>query len=256
MFLPQLSIKRPVLTMMMSLALVIFGLIGLKRLPVRELPNIDPPVVTVLTVYHGASAAVIETEITERLEEQINSIEGIKTLTSESSEEVSTITVEFNLNRNIDLAAQDVRDRVARVRGTLPKDIEEPIIAKQEADAQPVIWIALNSDRLSTLDLTTLAENQIKDRLQTLGGVSSVVIGGEKRFAMRLWLDSEKMAARHVTVLDVESALKRQNVELPSGRVENSDRTMSIETLGEMKTAPEYNDLIIRSDGANLVRLR
>jgi multidrug efflux pump len=256
MFLPQLSIKRPVLTLMMSLALVLFGIIGLRRLPVRELPNIDPPVVTVTTVYRGASAAVIETEITERMEEQINSIEGIKTLTSESSEEVSTITVEFNLNRNIDLAAQDVRDRVARVRGNLPKDIEEPIIAKQEADAQPVIWIALNSDRLSTLELTTLAENQIKDRLQTLGGVSSVVIGGEKRFAMRLWLDSEKMAARQVTVLDVEQALKRQNVELPSGRVESSDRSMSIETLGEMKTAPEYNDLIIRNDGANLVRLR
>jgi multidrug efflux pump len=256
MFLPQLSIKRPVLTLMMSLALVLFGIIGLRRLPVRELPNIDPPVVTVTTVYRGASAAVIETEITERLEEQINSIEGIKTLTSESSEEVSTIVVEFNLNRNIDLAAQDVRDRVARVRGTLPKDIDEPIIAKQEADAQPVIWIALNSDRLSTLELTTLAENQIKDRLQTLGGVSSVVIGGEKRFAMRLWLDSEKMAARQVTVLDVEAALKRQNVELPSGRVESSDRSMSIETLGEMKTAPEYNDLIIRNDGANLVRLR
>ena len=148
--------------------------------------------------------------------------------------------MEFQLNRDIDVAAQDVRDRIARVRGQLPKDIEEPIIAKQEADAQPVIWIALNSDRLSTLELTTLAENQLKDRLQTLGGVSSIVIGGEKRFAMRLWLDSEKMAARRVTVLDVESALKRQNVELPSGAVEGSDRSMSIETLGEMKTAPEY----------------
>jgi multidrug efflux pump len=256
MFLPQVSIKRPVLTMMMSLALVIFGLIGLRRLPVRELPNIDPPVITVLTVYRGASASVMETEITERLEEQINSIEGIRTLSSESSEEVSTITVEFNLSRDIDLAAQDVRDRVARVRGKLPKDIDEPVITKQEADAQPVIWIALNSDRLSTLDLTTLAENQIKDRLQTLSGVSSVVIGGEKRFAMRLWLDSEKMAARQVTVLDVEKALKQQNLELPSGRVENFDRTMSIQTLGEMKTPEEYNDLVIRSDGANLVRLR
>ncbi|MDB6018123.1 MAG: multidrug transporter AcrB [Pedosphaera sp.] len=256
MFLPQISIKRPVLTLMMSLALVLFGIIGLKRLPVRELPNIDPPIIAVTTVYRGASAAVIETEITERLEEEINSIEGIKTLSSESSEEVSTITVEFNLARDIDLAAQDVRDRVARVRGRLPKDIDEPIIAKQEADAQPVLWIALNSDRLSTLELTTLAENQIKDRLQTLSGVSSVVIGGEKRFAMRLWLDSEKMAARQVTVLDVEKALKEQNIELPSGRVENVDRTMSIQTLGEMKTAPEYNDLVIKSDGANLVRLR
>jgi multidrug efflux pump len=256
MFLPQISIKRPVLTLMMSLALVLFGVIGLRRLPVRELPNIDPPIIAVTTVYRGASAAVMETEVTERLEEQLNSIEGIKTLSSESSEQLSTITVEFQLNRDIDVAAQDVRDRIARVRGQLPKDIEEPVIAKQEADAQPVIWIALNSDRLSTLELTTLAENQLKDRLQTLGGVSSIVIGGEKRFAMRLWLDSEKMAARRVTVLDVESALKRQNVELPSGAVEGYDRSMSIQTLGEMKTAPEYNDLVIKNDGANLVRLR
>jgi multidrug efflux pump len=256
MFLPQISIKRPVLTLMMSLALVLFGVIGLRRLPVRELPNIDPPIVAVTTVYRGANAAVIETEITERLEEEINSIEGIKTLSSESREEVSTITVEFNLNRDIDLAAQDVRDRVSRVRGKLPKDIDEPIIAKQEADAQPVIWIALNSDRLSTLEITLLAENQLKDRLQTLSGVSQVVIGGEKRFAMRLWLDSEKMAARQVTVLDVERALKQQNVELPSGKVENVDRSMSIETLGEMKTPLEYNDLVIKRDAANLVRLR
>ncbi|MDB6126053.1 MAG: acriflavin resistance protein [Pedosphaera sp.] len=256
MFLPQISIKRPVLTMMMSLALVLFGIIGLKRLPVRELPNIDPPIVAVTTVYRGANAAVIETEITERLEEEINSIEGIKTLSSESREEVSSITVEFNLNRDIDLAAQDVRDRVSRVRGKLPKDIDEPIIAKQEADAQPVIWIALNSDRLSTLELTLLAENQIKDRLQTLSGVSQVVIGGEKRFAMRLWLDSEKMAARQVTVLDVEKALKEQNVELPSGKVENFERSMSIQTLGEMKSPEEYNNLIIKRDGATLVRLR
>jgi multidrug efflux pump subunit AcrB len=156
------------------------------------------------------------------LEEQINNIEGIKTLSSQSREGVSAITIEFDLSRDIDIAAQDVRDRVSRVRGTLPEDILEPVIAKQDSDAQPIIWSALNSDRYSTLELTTLAERQIKPRLQGVPGVSSVIIGGEKRFAMRLWLDSEKMAARQVTVLDVERALKEQNIELPSGRVEKS----------------------------------
>ncbi|MCF7669495.1 MAG: efflux RND transporter permease subunit, partial [Verrucomicrobia bacterium] len=141
MTLSRISIKRPVLTVMTSLALILFGIIGLSRLPVRELPNIDPPVVTVTTVYPGANAEVVETEVTERLEEQLNSIEGIKNLTSESREQVSNVTIEFVLSRDIEIAAQDVRDRVSRVRGRLPEDIDEPIIAKQEADAQPVMWI-------------------------------------------------------------------------------------------------------------------
>ncbi len=256
MFLSRVSIQRPVLATMMNLVLILFGVVGLSRLPVRELPDIDPPVVSVLTVYPGANAQVVETEVTERLEEQINNIEGIKTLRSESREGVSTITIEFELAREIDVAAQDVRDRVSRVRGELPEDIEEPVISKQDADAQPIIWTALNSDRISTLDLTTLAERQIKPRLQGVAGVSSVMIGGEKRFAMRLWLDSEKMAARQVTVLDVERALKEQNIELPSGRVENLDREMTIETRGELKTAEEFNELVVRSDGTTLVKLR
>jgi len=256
MILSRVSIQRPVLATMMNLVLVLFGIIGLSRLPVRELPDIDPPIVSVTTVYPGANAQVVETEVTERLEEQINNIEGIKTLTSESREGVSNITIEFDLSRNIDIAAQDVRDRVSRVRGQLPTDIREPIIAKQDSDAQPIIWNALNSDRYSPLELTTLAERQIKPRLQSVPGVSSVVIGGEKRFAMRLWLDSEKMAARRVTVLDVERALRQQNIELPSGRVENLDREMTIQTRGELKTADEYNDLVLRTDGATMVRLR
>lgn len=256
MFLPRLSIRRPVLTSMMSLALVLFGVIGLMRLPVRELPDIDPPIVSVTTIYPGANAGVVETEVTERLEEQINNIEGIKTLTSGSREEVSNITIEFDLSRDIDLAAQDVRDRVSRVRGNLPEKIREPIVAKQEADANAVIWIGLNSDRYSTLELTALAEKQIKNRLQTIRGVSSVIIGGEQRFAIRLWLDSEKMAAHQVTVLDVDRALRQQNVELPSGRVENLDREMTIETLGELKTAEEFNQLVIRNDGIKIIRLR
>src|SRR5256885_1638742 len=218
MILSRVSIQRPILATMMNLVVVLFGIIGLSRLPVRELPDIDPPIVSVTTVYPGANAEVVETEVTERLEEQINNIEGIKTLRSESREAVSNITIEFDLSRDIDIAAQDVRDRVSRVRGTLPLDIREPIIAKQDSDAQPIIWNALNSDRYSPLELTTLAERQIKPRLQGVPGVSSVIIGGEKRFAMRLWLDSEKMAARRVAVLDVDRALRQQNIELPSGR--------------------------------------
>lgn len=256
MKLSEISINRPVLATMMSAALVLFGIIGLTRLPVRELPDVDPPIVNVTTVYKGASASVIETQITEPLEDALNSIEGIKTMTSESREQVSTITIEFNLARSVDLSAQDVRDRISRVRGQLPDNIDEPIVAKQEADAQPSLWIALYSEQYSTLELTNLAENLMKDRLQTVPGVSSIIFGGEKRFAIRLWLDSEKMAARGVTVRDVESALKNQNVELPSGRVESWQRELSIETLGEMKTPDEYNELVIKQEGATFVRLK
>ena len=256
MFLSTSSIKRPVLATMMNLVLVLFGFIGLSRLPVRELPDIDPPIISVLTVYPGANAQVVETEVTERLEEVINNIEGIKTLTSESREGVSSIGIEFDLSRSIDTAAQDVRDRVSRVRGSLPEDILEPIISKQDADAQPILWLSLNSDRYSPLELTTLAERQYKPRFQSVAGVSSVMIGGEKRYAMRLWLDSAHMAARQVTVLDVQRALREQNIELPSGRVENLDREMTIQTRGELKTAAEFSELVIRSDGANLIKLR
>ncbi len=255
MLLSDISIKRPVLASMMSLALVVFGFVGLQRLPVRELPNIDPPIVNVTTVYPGANAQVVETEVTERLEEQVNGIEGIEKVTSESREQVSNITIEFDLSRDIDVAAQDVRDRVSRVRGSLPEEVEEPIVAKQEADARPVMWAVLNSERHSTLELTDIAENQLQERLQTVQGVSSVVIGGSKRFAMRLWLDSEKMAAHQVTVLDVEQALKENNVELPSGRVENWQRELTIQTRGELKTPEEFNRMIIRTKGDTLVRL-
>jgi multidrug efflux pump len=256
MTLPRISIQRPVLASMMSLALVLFGLIGLSRLPVRELPDIDPPIVSVTTVYPGANAAVVETEVTERLEEEINNIEGIKTLTSQSREQVSSITIEFDLARDIDLCAQDVRDRVSRVRGSLPDDIKEPIIAKQDADAFPIIWLGLNSARYTPLELTRLAETQIKNRLQTVKGVSGVWIAGEQRFAMRLWLDSEKMAAHRVTVLDVQTALRQQNVELPSGRVENLEREMTIETRGELKTPEQFNQLVLKNDGTKKICLR
>ena len=256
MRLPQISIQRPVLATMMSLALFLFGIISLTQLPIRELPDIDPPIINVTTVYPGANAAVVESEITERLEEAINNVTGIKTLSSESREQVSNITIEFNLSRDIDIAAQDVRDRVSRVRGRLPENIDEPVISKQDSDARPIIWVGMSSDRFTPLEMTDLADKQIKNRLQTVEGVSSIYIGGAQRFAIRLWLDSEKMAAHQVTVLDVQQALREQNVELPSGRVENWDREMTIQTQGELKTVEAFNRLVIRQDRDRFVRLR
>lgn len=254
MKLSEFSIRRPIFASMMSLALVIWGVIGLSRLPVRELPDIDPPIINVQTVYKGASAAVMETQVTELIEAELMSIDGIRTISSESRQQVSSITLEFNLTRPIDVVAQDVRDRVSRVRGKLPSDIEEPIVAKQEADASPVLWIALFSDRYSTLQLTKIAEDYFKDRLQTVNGVSSIIFGGQKRFAIRLRLDAQKMASRSVTVLDVQEALKRENIELPSGLAESVDRSLSIETRGQMKTPDEYNNLVIKRVGDAVTR--
>jgi len=230
MTLSELCIRRPIFATMLNLVIILFGGIGLSRLPVRELPDIDPPIVSVITIYPGANAQVMETEVTERLEQEINNIAGIKTLSSESREQVSQITIQFELDRDVDIGAQDVRDRVSRVRGLLPDDIEEPIISKQDADAQEVMWIALSSDRYSTLELTDIAERQFKDRLQTLSGVGGINLGGEKRKAIRLWLDSEKMAARGITASDIRELMERENVELPSGMVENLNRQLTLFT--------------------------
>ena len=251
----EFFIRRPVATIMLSSAMVFFGLIGLQRLPVRELPDIDPSVVNVLTVYPGANAEVVETEVTERLEEAISSADSIKLLTSESREQVSSITVEFTQGRDVDLAAQDVRDRVSRVRGNLPDGIDEPAISKQDSGARPIMWVAFYSDSHTVSELTQIADTTVKDRLQTVPGVSSVILGGEKRQAIRLWLDPLKMAARQITILDVANVLRLQNIELPSGRIENMQREFTMRTLGEMKTPDEFNRLVIRHDETGIVRL-
>ena len=249
-------IRRPVATIMLNAALLVFGLLGLQRLPVRELPDIDPPIVNVLTVYPGASAEVVETEVTEILEEVIAGVEQIKLLSSTSREQVSSIAVEFNQGRDIDLAAQDVRDQVSRVRGSLPDDIDEPVVSKQDANAQPIIWVAFYSSRHNTRELTQIAEDEVKDYLQTVPGVSSVVIGGAKRKAIRIWLDPQAMAAHRIALADVESALNNRNVELPSGRIENRDREFTIQTYGELKTPEAFNRMILRREGARVVRLK
>ena len=243
------------MTSMMSLALVIFGIIGLDRLPVRELPDVDPTNVSVLTVYPGASAEVVESEVTEVLEESISSAEAIKILSSNSREEVSSINIEFIQGRDIDLAAQDVRDRVAAVRGELPDDIDEPVVRKQQGEGGTMLWASVASSAIPLTEVTRIADDIIKDRLQTIPGVSSVIIAGEKKFAIRIRLDAERMAAREITVGDVERALQEQNVELPSGRVENLERELTIQMRGQLKTVEQFNKLIIRQDGANVIRL-
>jgi multidrug efflux pump len=239
---------------MMSLLLILFGVVGFNKLPVRELPDVDPNFITVATIYPGASAEVVETELTEPLEDAISSAESIKLMTSESREEGSIISIEFNLDRDIDLAAQDVRDQVATIRSYLPDTIDEPVIIKQENTGGAIIWLAFKSDRHSAVELTRILEDLAKDRLQTIPGVSSILFEG-KRYAMRLRLDPERMAARGITVSDVELALKEQNVELPSGRVEGLQRELTIQMQGQLKTVEEFNRLIIRQQGTSVVRL-
>ena len=256
MNLPEFCIRRPVAATMANLAIALVGIVALSRLPVRELPNIDPPVVSVITIYPGANAELVEADVTEPMEQEINNIPGIKILRSESREQVSSITVEFELNRDVDIGAQDVRDRISRVRDKLPDDIKEPIVAKQDADAQEVMWVALSSPTRSTLDLTNLAERQIKDRLQVLSGVGGINFGGEKRTSMRIWLDSEKMASRQITAADIRALLARENVELPSGQIEGKERSLSILARGRMDRPDQYADLIVRDTEGTPIRLR
>jgi hydrophobe/amphiphile efflux-1 (HAE1) family protein len=254
--LPEFCIRRPIAAVMFNLALALVGLVALSRLPVRELPDIDPPVVSATTVYPGANAELVEADVTEPLEQEINNIPGIKILRSESREQVSIITVEFELNHSVDIGAQDIRDRISRVRDKLPEDIKEPIVAKQDADAQEVMWIALYSESRSTLELSNLAERQIRDRLQVVPGVGGINFGGQKRPSMRIWLDSSKMAARQITAADIRALLQRENVELPSGRIEGEKRSLSIVARGRMDQPEQYADLIVREVAGSPVRLR
>jgi multidrug efflux pump len=253
--LPELSIKRPVFATVMSLALVLVGLVSYQRLSVREYPAIDPPVVTVQTTYPGASAAIVETQVTKVLEDTLSGIEGIDFITSISRQESSQITVRFKLNRDADYAAADVRDRVGRVRGRLPDEIEEPIIQKVEADAQPILHLAFFSDRHSELEITDYADRYVKDQLQTLPGVAEVRLFGERQYSMRIWLDPERLAAYSLTPQDIEAALRRQNVEVPSGRVESMQREFTVLSETDLRTPQQFNDLIVKEANGYLVRL-
>jgi multidrug efflux pump len=248
-------IRRPVLASMVSLGFVLIGAIGYSRLPVREFPDADPPIVSVTVLLPGASPQVIESAVTDVLEEELSSLEGLRTMSSASQEQRSTITLEFTLDRQIEAAAQDVRDKVSRVRGLLPEDIEEPVVAKQEADAFPVMFLALTSKSYDLMELSDIADRQLKPRLQTIPGVSGAPIYGERRFAMRVWLSPRELAARGLTPQDVENAIRTRSVEIPAGRIESERREFSVRYLGEMRTPGEFADLTVASRQGELVKL-
>jgi len=256
MKLSHTSIRRPVFASVMSLTIVLFGIIAYTRLPIREYPDIDPPIISVISLYRGASASVVETEITNLLEEQFATLEGVKTITSSSREQGSVITIEFELNRNVDEAANDVRDRVSRVRGSLPREIDDPIVSKVDANAQPIVWIALYSTKHNGLELTDVADRILKERIQRLSGVGSVIIGGERRYAMRVWLDPLRMAAHNLTTRDVEDAIRRENAEIPAGRVEGHEREFAVRTRGELASPEEFGAIIVTGSETGTVRLR
>jgi multidrug efflux pump len=252
----ELSIRRPVLSTVMVLIILIFGFIGYTYLGVREYPSVDNPIITVNVSYPGANADIIENQITEPLEQNINGIPGIRSLSSVSSQGSSRITVEFELSVDMETAANDVRDKVSRAQRFLPRDCDPPTVSKADADDQPILQLTLQSDKRNLLELSEIADLTVKERLQTIQNVSSVGIWGEKRYSMRLWLDPVKMAAYGITPMDVKNAVDRENVELPSGSIEGDRMELTIRTLGLMKTPEEFNNLIIREDNYNVIRFR
>ena len=250
----ELSIKRPVLATVLTLIILLFGFIGYTSLGVREYPSVDNPIISVTCSYPGANADVIENQITEPLEQNINGIPGIRSLSSVSSQGQSRITVEFELSVDLETAANDVRDKVSRAQRYLPRDCDPPTVSKADADAMPILMVAIQSDKRSLLELSEIADLTVKEQLQTISDVSGVSIWGEKKYAMRLWLDPVKMSGYGITPMDVKNAIDKENVELPSGSIEGNTTELSIRTLGLMHTTEEFNNLIIKSDNNRIVR--
>ena len=252
--LSDISIKRPVLSIVMSVTIIVFGLIGYSYLGIREYPSVDPPVVTVQTSYTGANADIIESQITEPLEESINGIAGIKTLSSSSRDGRSNITVEFDLAVNIEDAANDVRDRVSRSMALLPKDVDPPVVSKADADSNPIYNLNIYSNTRDLLSLNEIATRNVKEKLQTIPGVSSVQMWGEKKYAMRLHIDPERLASFRLTAPDIVNALTKQNIELPSGSIEGNNTELTVRTQGRMTSVEDFNNLIIREEGDRSVK--
>ena len=255
MSLSTLSIKRPVLTIVMNLSLILFGIIGYTYLGIREFPSIDPAQISVRTNYTGANADIIESQITEPLEKAINSIDGIRNITSSSNQGSSNITIEFNLDKDLEEAANDVRDKVSQAVRQLPQDIDAPpVVSKADADSEAIIAMTVQSDSKNTLELSDYAENVIAERLQTIPGVSSVQIWGNRKYAMRLWIDPVRLSSYGLTVADIRTALESQNVELPSGKLTGANTELTVKTIGNLSTEEEFNNIIIVADGEKIVR--
>src|SRR3990170_2565256 len=256
MKLSDTSIRRPVLASMVSAALVLFGVIGYSQLSVREFPDVDPPIISVSTVLPGANPRVVESAVTDILEEELSTVPGLRTLTSASAEQVSNITLEFTLDRPVEEAAQDVRDKVSRVRGRLPEDVLEPVVAKQDADASPFFWLALRGSNYDLLQLSDIGDRIVKTRLQSLPGVGQALIFGERRFSMRVLISANELSARGLTVQDVEQAIRSRNVEIPAGRIESQRREFTVRSLGELKTPDEFAELTVANQDGQLVKLK
>jgi multidrug efflux pump len=255
MSLSTISIKRPVMTIVLNLTIILFGVIGYTFLGVREFPSIDPAQISIRTDYAGANSDIIESQITEPIEKAINSIDGIKNITSSSVQGTSTITVEFNLNKDLETAANDVRDKVALAAKNLPKDIDAPpVVSKADANADAIISMTIQSDTRNALELSDYAENVIGPRLETIPGVSGVQIWGQKKYAMRLWIDPIKLASYGCTVSDVKNALNQQNVELPSGKLTGNNTELTVKTVGNLSKPEEFNNIIIKTNGEKTVR--
>lgn len=256
MNLSSVSINRPVLATVMSIVIVLFGIIGFTYLGVREYPSVDPPIISVQTNYPGANADVIESQITEPLEESINGVSGIRSLSSISSDGRSTITVEFELGEDLEAAANDVRDRVAQARRNLPPDADPPIVSKADADATTILALTVQSDQRSLLKLTEIANNTFKERLQTIPGISNIRIWGEKKYSMRLQMDPAKLEAYQLSPLDVRNALLQQNVELPTGKIEGYRSELTIRTMGRLTTEEDFNEMIIKEENGAVVKFK
>jgi len=255
MRLSEISIRRPVFATVMSLLILLIGAVSFERLAVREYPRIDEPVVTVSTRLTGASSEVIESQVTKPLEDSIAGIDGVDIISSISRSEQSLITVRFKLEKNPDGAAADVRDRVSRVRARLPDAVDEPVIAKVEADAVPTIWLAFTSETLSPLQVTDVINRIVKPRLQTVPGVSQVNVYGDRQFSMRIWLDPDRLAAYRLTVQDVEDAIRKQNLEVPAGRIESRQREFSVTARTDLNTVAQFADIALKTVNAYTVRL-
>jgi multidrug efflux pump len=249
------SIRRPVLASMLSAGLVLFGVIGYRQLAVRDYPDVDPPIVSVSVFLRGANPQVMETAVTQVLEEELSSAEGLRTMTSVSSEQNASVTLEFNLNRPVDLAAQDVRDLAARVRSRLPEEIEEPVVAKQDADARPMMFIPVVADNYNLLQLTEIADRYIKTPLQTVPGIARADIRGARKYSMRVWVKASELAARGLTTSDVIEAIRKRNVEIPAGRIESNRREFTVRSMGELKTPAEFSNLTVANMNGQLIKL-
>jgi multidrug efflux pump len=257
MNLPVLSLKRPVFAIVMSLVIMLFGVMGYTFLGVREFPAIDPPVITVRTIYSGANPEIVESQITEPLEKAVNGVQGVRTISSTSALGLSSITVEFNVDADLEQAANDVRDKVSQAQRQLPQDIDAPpVVTKADASDSPIIFMPVQSRSMNIMQLSAFAENVLQERLQTIPGVSQIVIYGLKRYSMRMWIDPARLAAYNMTIQDVQDAISRENVDLPSGKIYGNQTELTVKTFGRLDSEEDFNNLILRQTENRIIRFR